>query len=204
MKIHVDDTREIQKKINAAWAANARSPRKCNISAHIILSSCLKVTKLIAKMNRKISDYDGSIVEYNELQHSKTSRGVVCLNFKLLIENNKFYLIDLSKGLTDGKLKEMTITYPSVKYQKEKIFGEKWGNCFYLSGDVLCCKFYNQDIEFDYKMSDIKETKRIIATFNSNLQASSVKLIQDKLQLHYKNVVVPLQRSKKLKYYLSA
>jgi hypothetical protein len=204
MKINVDNTREIQKKINAAWAANARSQRKCNITAQIILSSCVKITKLMTKMNRKISDYDGSIIEYNELQHSKTSRGIVCLNFKLLIEKGKFYLIKLFKGITDGKLKEMTIILPKLKYKKQKFFGEKWGNCFYLAGDVISCKFYKQDIDFDYKITDIEDTKRMITAFNSNLQASSIKLIQDELQVHYKNVVVPMQRGKKIRYYLSA
>ena len=175
---------KIQNKIDVEWGAIARSPRKCNISASIIIDRANDIKALVKKMGRTLKDYDGAVVVYSE--QSRNSRGIVCLNFKLAIDKNGFYLIGFQPGVSSDKANELKLILPNLNANEEKIYGINWGNCFHLIDDTLRCNFYDTEIEFDYRLNNLRDSKELIDIFNENLKPCSVTLIQDRIKNSFK------------------
>jgi len=175
---------KIQDKIDNEWKVIARSPRKCNISANKIIDKVNEIKVLVKKIGRTLKDYDGAEVVYSE--QSRNSRDIVCLNFRLLIDNNEFYLISLHSGRSTAKANELKLILPNLSKNEEIIYGKTHGNCFQLIDDTLRCNFFKTPIEFDYRLNNLRGSKVLIGIFNENLKPCSVSLIQDKIKNSFK------------------
>ena len=175
---------KIQDEIDNEWKVIARSPRKCNVSANKIIDKVNEIKVLVKKIGRTLKDYDRAEVVYSE--QSRNSRGIVCLNFKLLIDKNEFYLIDLQSGRSAAKANELKLILPNLSKNEEVIYGKTHGNCFQLIDDTLRCNFFKTQIEFDYRLNNLCDLKELIDIFNENLKSCSVTLIQDRIKNSFK------------------